>query len=231
MDGAQMTTNLLSKYSPLISLDKEILSRFKSQSTSLILNKGDFVFQASTHKKYFYILLSGRVKLCRVSSAGREVTQWFCFPGEIFGLAELPRSNHQTIYAQCCEKSEILAIPLSQFNNFIKHSPENAIKIIEQLSVRLKIVGESLLNFTSDDVKTRLIKLLTRLNMRFGISHENGILISVTLTHKEMSDMIGACRQSVTTALGELKTDGYIELINSNLFIPSIEKFEKLTNS
>lgn len=222
------TMKNLKKNTMLISLDEKSLSQFKPYLTSHTFNKDEYVFQASSHKKYFYILASGRVKLCRVSSAGREVIQWFCFPGEIFGFSEITDTNQRAAYAQCCERCEIYSIPLKQFQEFISHSPELAMKVIEQLSERLKIVGDSLLNFTSDSVKTRLIKLLTRLDMHFGVKYKKGVLIDVKLTHKEMSDMVGTCRQSVTTALGELKSEGYIKVIDSFLYIPSVVKLEKL---
>ena len=225
------TMKTLKTNTTLISLDDKSLNKFKSYSTIHTFNKNEYVFQASTPKKYFYILVSGRIKLSRVSSAGREVMQWFCFPGEIFGLSEIPQTNQHAIYAQCCESCEVYAIPLNQFQEFISQSPEIAIQIIEQLSVRLTIVGDTLLNFTSDNVKTRLVKLLTRLNIRFGIQHDKGVLINVNLTHKEISDMIGACRQSVTTALGELKAEGYIKLVDNHLYIPSLTKLEMLSNS
>lgn len=176
-------------------------------------------------------MLSGRVKLYRMSSHGREVTQWFCFPGEAFGLSELQSDNQQSVNAFCCEKSEVLSIPLNQFSRFIKQSPEISLQIIKQLSMRLKVVGDTLLNYTSDDVKTRLIKLLIRLNMRYGVEYRNGMLINVILTHKEISDMIGACRQTVTSTLGELKESGDIKVIDQHFFIPSPHTFEMLTES
>ena len=212
----------------LIPIDKKNLDKFKAYSTFHFYKKNDFVFQAGRNKANFYLLLSGRVKLYRVSALGKEVTQWFCFPGEAFGLSELHTSNHKTLFAQCSEESEVLAIPLSQFNRFLQQSPEISLKIIEQLSVRLKIAGDTLLNITSDDAKTRLIKLLSRLVMRFGIDYKNGILIDVQLTYKEIADMIGTCRQTVTTALGELKEKGDIKIIGHQFFIPNPTSFEML---
>ncbi len=217
--------------SSLISVDKKSLNKFKAYSTLHSYSKSEFVFQAGSVKTNFFLLLSGRVKLYRVSSLGREVTQWFCFPGEAFGLSELQSTQHQSIYAQCCEQSDVLSIPLKQFNRFIKQSPDIALKIIEQLSVRLKITGETLLNFTSDDIKTRLIKLIIRLNMRFGIEYRKGSLINIELTHQEIADMIGACRQSVTAVLGELKESGNIEIIDHHFFIPSLHAFEQLAGT
>lgn len=218
----------INKNNSLISLDKNNLEKFKPFSSLHTYNKGDYIFQAGSLKKNFYLLLSGRVKLYRVSSHGREVTQWFCFPGEAFGLSELQSVNKQTVSAQSSEGSEVLSIPLNHFNQLILQSPETALQIIKQLSIRLKIAGDTLLNLTADNVKTRLIKLIIRLNMRYGIEYKKGILINVVLTHKEIADMIGSCRQTVTSLLGELKTLDCIKIVDQHIFIPSPNTFEKM---
>lgn len=96
--------------------------------------------------------------------------------------------------------------------------------------MRLKIAGDTLLNLTADDVKTRLIKLIMRLSMRYGIDYKKGILINVTLTHKEIADMIGSCRQTVTSLLGELRALEKIKIIDQHIFIPSPRKLEELVD-
>jgi len=217
-----------SQNNSLIALDSENLRRFKPFATKHSFKKNEFVFQAGTVKKNFFILLTGYIKLYRVSPQGREVTQWFCFPGEAFGLSELQSKTQQSIYAQCNKDCDVLSIPLNKFNLLLQQSPDIAIQIIEQLSNRLKVAGDTLLNITSDDVKTRLIKLIMRLTMCFGTKSQNGHLLGMPLTHKELADMIGACRQSVTTVIGELKTEGYIEIINHQFLIKKFNEFERL---
>ena len=49
------------KMSSHVCLDEAMKEKFKSNSIVHLLNKDDFVFQASTPKKFFYILLTGRV--------------------------------------------------------------------------------------------------------------------------------------------------------------------------
>ncbi|GMR05459.1 MAG: Crp/Fnr family transcriptional regulator [Gammaproteobacteria bacterium] len=212
--------------SPLLS--HEDIARI-SAITSSMYKKGAFVFQAGTPGKNIYLLNKGRIKLYRLSPTGKEITQWFCFPGEVFGLAELPSNKQRSIYAQCCENCEVTTIPLNQFKNLLATSPEIAIQVIEQLSLRLKIVGNTLLNVTADDSRSRIIKLLIRLSKRFGVECNNGILIDVVLTHKELADMVGTCRQTVTTMIGDLKRDGYIEYVNHLIVIHSMSAFEALT--
>ncbi len=62
-----------------------------------------------------------------------------------------------------------------------------------------------------------------------GASYFSGILIDVVFTHKELADMIGSCRQTVTTIIGELKRGGYIECVNHLIVIRSISALEALT--
>ena len=190
--------------------------------------KGDYIFQAGASGDNIYLLNTGRIKLYRLSSSGKEITQWFCFPGEIFGLAELSSTKQRRIYAQCCEGCEVTTIPLTHFKSLLADSPEIAFQIVMQLSLRLKIVGDTLLNFATDDSRSRMIKLLIRLNMRFGKQYNSGSLIDIKLTHKEIADMIGSCRQTVTTLLGDLKRDGYLEFINHRIHIYSIQALEAL---
>lgn len=190
--------------------------------------KGDFVFQAGAPGKNIYLLNKGRIKLYRLAPAGKKVTQWFCFPGEVFGLAELPSKKERTIYAQCCESCEVSEIPLNKFKELLSSSPDIALQVIEQLSMRLKIVGDTLLNFTADDSRSRIIKLLVRLNTRFGVTRNNMRLIDVALTHKELADMIGSCRQTVTTVLGDLKREGKIEFVNHRISFRSPAVLEVL---
>ena len=130
----------LNKNSSLISIDKNSLKKLKSFSTLHSYNKGDYVFQAGTYKKNFYLLLSGRIKLGRVSSLGKEMTQWFCFPGEVFGLSELQSTNQPTVSAQSSEASEVLSIPRSQFKHFILQSPDIALQVITNSSPLMSLV-------------------------------------------------------------------------------------------
>jgi len=201
-----------------------------SASSSTHFKKDSFIFQAGTTDNNIYILKKGLIKLFRLSPEGRELMQWFIFPEEIFGLAEFPALGHRSVYAQCCEDSEVAVLSQNKFKQFLITSPELAIQVIEQLSTRLKIVGDTLLNITSDDVRSRIIKLLLRLSMRFGKECKEGVLLDVHLTHKELADMVGTCRQTMTTILSQLKKENHIKLQGRKIVVPSIIVLEQMVN-
>jgi CRP-like cAMP-binding protein len=59
-------------------------------------------------------------------------------------------------------------------------------------------------------VDDRLLLTLWHLAERWGRVSAEGILVPLPLGHQRLADLVGAQRQSVTTALGELKRDGTI---------------------
>jgi hypothetical protein len=59
-------------------------------------------------------------------------------------------------------------------------------------------------------VDDRLVLTLWHLAERWGRVHRDGIVLPLPLGHQRLADLIGAQRQSVTTALGGLTRDGRI---------------------
>jgi len=59
-------------------------------------------------------------------------------------------------------------------------------------------------------VGDRLLLTLWHLAERWGRVHPDGIVIPLPLGHQRLADLVGAQRQSVTTAMGQLTRDGAV---------------------
>lgn len=187
------------------------------------------VFQAGSPGNNVYILKHGRVKIFALSLLGKQVILWFCFPGEIFGLAEMPRGGQREVYAEACADSTVLSIPQPDFKAFLAGHPDTAMRVIDLLSCRLRTLGDMLLNLTSDDVTTRVVKLLIRLSARHGrrLASED-VCLDIDLTHQDIADMIGTSRQTVTSVLSDLRRQGVVRVENHHIHIPSQRLLERL---
>lgn len=185
--------------------------------------KDGMVFQAGSASDDVYILLDGRVKIFELSADGKEVILWFCFTGELFGLAEVLCREHREVNAQACSTVELLTIKHADFQHFLLAHPSAALRVIELLSGRLRELGDMLLNLASDDVSSRVMKLITRLAARYGRAHGDGVYLDIPLTHQEMADMIGTSRQTVTTVLGGLKKKGILRTEQRTIFIQNVD--------
>jgi len=191
--------------------------------------RGQLIFNAGALNENVYILLDGRVKIFQLSPVGKEAILWFCFPGEIFGLAEMLHHQRREVYAQTCSAADVLVINKNQFKEFLLENPTVALNVIDWLSCRLREMGDVLLNLAVDDVTSRVVKLITRLSARYGKQAGDQILLGIPLTHQEMADMIGASRQTVTSVLGNLKRKGVLRIEKRSLYIQSPSWVKSIT--
>ena len=205
--------------------DKDALLSLGAKRT---LPKDQLIFHAGSPGEYVYILLRGRAKIYQLSSVGKEVILWFCFPGEIFGLAEAMHGHPRQVFARSCCQTQILAIQQKEFKDFLVRHPETALCVIDLLAGRLRGLGDVLLNLAADDVTSRVIKLITRLGAQYGKRINSDIYLDIPLTHQEIADMVSSSRQTVSAVLGVLKRQGVLRVENHTIYIQSPEWFENI---
>ncbi len=199
-----------------------------------VFKKGARIFEAGDPAAMLYILESGRVKIYKTAPSGKEIILWFCFPGETFGLAELSRGVERTISAQAVDGSDVLCLLKTDFLRFITERPSVALCAIDILSTRLRRLGQIFMNLATEDVPFRLARMI--LDLAYGATQNpcaeargnDEICINITLTHQEIADMIGASRQTVTTALSEFKRRGAIRWTNHHLHVETPDVLERI---
>lgn len=192
------------------------------------LHRGEPVFRAGDAGRSVYMLHSGRIKISQRSGAGREIILWFCFGGEIFGMAEATRGGGRLVRADACEDSVVWAVPPTGFREFVLTHPQAGLLAMEAFAVRLRDLSETMVNVVSDDVRTRIAKLVRRLGSRYGTRGGGRLQVVISLTHQELADMVGTTRQSVTSTLNELRREGLLEVDRHRIVIASESGLEAL---
>ncbi|MBI3575131.1 MAG: Crp/Fnr family transcriptional regulator [Gammaproteobacteria bacterium] len=181
------------------------------------LAKGELVFQAGSFGNHVYFLESGRVKIYHLSPTGKEILLWFCYPGEIFGLAEVCHGGGRQVYAETTEPSRLLSVPQGDFKGFLEAHPVAALLVTDVLACRLRNLGNIIQSLVANDVNERVAQLIVRLAASHGRKGSNGdVCLDIRLTHQEMANMIGTTRQSVTGALNMLKRLGALDFDDSH---------------
>ena len=228
-DGTDTASTLVAPSNFLAQLDTAAAAGLRAIATVQHFGKNDFVFRAGAPGSNVYFLRSGKVKIHQSSPLGREVILWFCFAGEIFGLAEVAQGGGRVVNAQACEASEVLAVAQEKFRDFLERHPRVAMLSMQVLSSRLRVLGEMFVNLVADDVSTRIAKLILRLSARYGTRVGKEIFLNIPLTHQEIADMVGTSRQTVTTVLGSLKRQGVLSIDDRRIHIESEELLNELT--
>lgn len=181
--------------------------------------RSEYVFRVGDLKRGAYILLHGRLKFFRLTPAGREVILWFCFPGEIFGLTEVPGSKGRRVNVQACEESEVAIIPEAAFNRYLDAHADAARMCRRTMTARLGILANTLVNLVANSASVRVAKLILHLGLHHGTRTGSVIELGVPLSHQEIGNMAGVNRQTVTRSLGQLSRSGIVRIARRRIRI------------
>lgn len=193
----------------LSACDRDDLLRLTSRRE---LARSELIFQAGSPGAFVYFLESGRAKVYHLSPTGKEILLWFCFPGEIFGLAEVCHGGGRQVYAETCAPSRVLSVGQDDFKTYLATHPPVALLVNDVLACRLRNLGNIIQSLVASDVNERVAQLIVRLAATHGQRTQDGdITLDIRLTHQEMANMIGTTRQSVTSALNQLRRQGVLD--------------------
>ena len=104
-------------------LPKEQLERLVSIVIDKSLKRGQTVFSEGDVASGLFVVLSGRVKVFKISSEGKEQILHFIGPGEPFGEVPMFAGESFPANAETIEESRILFFPRSAFVELIKTEP------------------------------------------------------------------------------------------------------------
>jgi len=203
-------------------------------SRHLDLKSRDHLFRAGDRSNDVYIVAGGCIRLFQVSPSGKETILWFSFPGEIFGMAELWRGSDRQIHAVANEATQVYSIRRKDFTNFLGTHPEAAMKAIGILSARVRALGHVLVGLASDNVETRVARLLMRFaavssgSRCYAGSSEGELCVNVRLTHQDIANLIGASRQTVSSTLAHLRRIGAVRTVNQHIHIVQPDQMRRL---
>lgn len=191
------------------------------------LTKGEYAFTADQSDGFVYIMLTGRIKISRMSQLGNEMIQWFCMPGDIFGISGENNLSNK-VYAQAISDCVILKIKKIEFNKLMLAEPKLSLLVIDQLSSRIHALGDMVLYMASDSANIRFIKLIQYLSNHYGQASDNSIHIDIPTTQQDIADMIGTCRQTVSGIISEYKRAGIVDINRKGMHVHKPKQLSNL---
>jgi hypothetical protein len=109
---------------------------------------------------------------------------------------------------------------IGQLEGLMLGNKKFALAINKIIGLRIKKLERRLDALVFRELRTRLVEFKKDLLRESGMEKERGILVSHFYTHKDMADLIGTTRQTVTTVFYELKQQGVLEFWRKEIFIP-----------
>ena len=205
---------------PLFSgLSPEEIQGLSDSSERRKYPRGSIVLYQSDEGQVIYLILKGRVKVVLTNEEGKETILDILQPGNHFGemavFDHLPRSA--TIVTM--EESEFLIISQEVLTDQILKNPSIALKLLAEMSRRLREADEQINSLAHLDVRGRIARALLRLSKEANaIETENHRMIPRP-SSKDIAAMTGTSRETVSRILGNFSKKGLIGLNKENIFI------------
>ena len=155
---------------------------------------------------------------------GREFTLATVEAGTVFGEMALTAQQLQGAYAQAMEPSELSIMHSADLERLMLEKPEVALQITRLLSERLRRYETRLEDITLKGVTARLASLLLLLLESEGVvTGDHSLKIPTHYTHQYLGTMVGANREAVTRAFGQLQDEGIVELRRRLIYVTDVE--------
>jgi CRP/FNR family cyclic AMP-dependent transcriptional regulator len=187
--------------------------RLERHATLRSFKPREIVYFPSEPGATVLLLAAGRVKIKSLLADGKEMIFAFIEEGELFGeLALLDGGELRREYAEVVEESRVVAIPREDVLWLMEHRADIALSITKLLGLRRRRIENRLRNVLFRPTRERLASLLLELLEQYGQQTDDGWEIQLRLSHQDLANLIGATRETVTSALGRLQTEGLIKI-------------------
>jgi len=161
-----------------------------------------------------YVMLAGRAKVFVSDENGREVQLNQVGPGEYFGEVTLdggPRSASVMALEEC----RCAVVKRSELTAFLERNPDFALHLMRKLAHRVRVLTENVRSLALMDVYGRVARLL------LDLAEESGgrLVISESLTHRDIASRVGASREMISRIFSDLTDGGYVRKEDGQLII------------
>jgi CRP/FNR family transcriptional regulator, cyclic AMP receptor protein len=174
-------------------------------------NKNQVIFLEEETGNYMYLVLSGKVKVSKAGSSGKETILAIHRAGDFFGEMSLLDGKTSPATVSAMEDSKIISVSGVDFHKHLMHNERVLLQIINVLCSRLRQVWQTQ-SLSSSTADARIRMGLYQLAKRHGIQDAHGTIIDLKITHQELSEMVGTSRETVTRVLTRLREEGVIEV-------------------
>ncbi len=206
---------------------KEELKRITSMRE---LNKNEPIYFANDPSTSIFFLKTGRVKIVKYSSDGKENMLTLINPGEIFGEMAFLDEKERTDFAITVEPALICAINKDDLGNFISKTPSLNIKLTKLIGLKLKSFSERIEDLVFKDANQRIISFLLRMIDKNGKNIGEQIFVKPFLKHQDIAELAACSRQTVNYILTDLRDKNIINFDRKKLIINDLPALKHYLN-
>lgn len=215
-------------HSIFCKLEGESLQLLNEQKNSNVYKKGQNLFLEGNPPFGLFCIHSGKVKVTKTTSDGKETIVRVAANGDVLGHRSLFSDSPYAATATVIEEGMICFVGKQSVNDLIKKDPSLAIQIINRLSKQMGAAEERLASMARKSIRERFAETLLLFNEAHGIKEEGRVRLDIILSREEMAAVVGAAPENIIRLITEFKDAGYIEQEKKTIYLLNIPALEEI---
>ncbi|HDQ03013.1 MAG TPA: Crp/Fnr family transcriptional regulator [Deltaproteobacteria bacterium] len=212
-------TKILSGIPLFSGLSRQQYQHLRGIALEQKYKQGQIFFSEGDKGAGFYVIISGKVKIYKLSGDGKEQIIHIMGHNETFGEAAAFAGKPFPAFAQALAECRVLFFPRIEFMKLLEQSPSLASSMLASLSRRLLILASLVENLSLKEVPNRIAVYLLYLSERQKRADD----VELDISKNQMAALLGTIPETLSRILkrmsGEklIKTRGrHIQILNRN---------------
>ncbi|ESP62918.1 putative transcriptional regulator, Crp/Fnr family [Smithella sp. ME-1] len=205
-------------------LPEEHITEIEKIAVDKNYNKGDVIFYDGDEGNGFYLVAAGSVSVYKLSPDGKEQILHIINEGDTIGAVPVFSGKSFPANARALSKTHLLFFDRKKFIRLITGKPDLTMNILALLAMRLREFTIQVENLSLKEIPGRLASYLLYLAQEQG----NKDLIKLNISKVQLANLLGTGPESLSRALGSMKTKKLIEEKGVNIRLLNRSLLEEL---
>jgi len=206
------------------SLSDDQIELIAESTTLKQIRKGEHLFSELQPATAFFIVVSGSVKLYKLSAEGGEQILHVQRAGDLIAEAIIFEFDTYPAFCEALEDTVLLRLPKVEFLNILRHFPEITFKIMSAYSRRLRHLVAKIEDLSLHDIKSRLANYLIHNYTTRDKQH----VVRLSLTKKDLASSLGTIPETLSRTLNYFKKKKIIAEEDSEIIILNLMELKTL---
>lgn len=175
--------------------------------------RGQNIFFEGDLGNGFYMVAEGKVKIFKVSPAGKEHILHIFGAGEPFGEVPVFHGNPFPATAEALMKSKTIFFPRREFIELVESNPSIALSMLAVLSLRLRRFASQIESLSLKEVPSRLANYLIYLSEEQGGCDE----VELDISKGQLASLLGTIPETLSRIFAKMSDEGLIQVNGRNI--------------
>jgi CRP/FNR family transcriptional regulator len=200
------------------------LAQFAGIAVERGFGKNEWVFSEGDEGDGFYVVLSGTVKVFKLSADGKEHILHIFTSGQVFGEVPVFSGQNFPANAQAIAPTRALFFPRPAFVALLEKHPALALKLLADLSLKLRQFAAQIENLSLKEIPARLATHLLYLSEEQGRSDR----VALAVSKGQLASLLGTIPETLSRIFAKLSGQGLIAVEGRTIRLLDLPALEEL---